>query len=136
MPMTAPATDATLQRLSKLRLGLLRQHKRLLDLERLAYENIHGRIPTNGAFLQLLIADPWFDWLHTISRLVVQIDERLDNKEPLSANEAKDFFEKAHLLLQPATDKASFQANYEAVLQRDSDVALAHAELLKLLQPT
>jgi hypothetical protein len=134
MPMTVPATDATLQRLTNIRLGLLRQHKRLLDVERLAYENIHGRIPTSGAFLQLVIADPWFDWLHTISRLVVQIDERLDNKEPLSADEAKDFLEKAYLLLQPSTDKASFQAHYAAVIERDAAIALAHAELLQLVQ--
>jgi len=133
--MTVLATDATLQRLTTIRLGLLRQHKRLLEAERLAYENIHGRIPTSGAFLQLVIADPWFDWLHTISRLVVQIDERLDNKEPLRADEANNFLEKAHLLLQPATDKASFQAHYEAVIQRDSAIAIAHTELLKLLHP-
>lgn len=133
--MTVLATDATLQRLTTIRLGLLRQHKRLLEAERLAYENIHGRIPTSGAFLQLVIADPWFDWLHTISRLVVQIDERLDNKEPLRADEANNFLDQAHLLLQPATDKASFQAHYEAVIQRDSAIALAHTELLKLLHP-
>ncbi len=133
--MTVLATDATLQRLTEVRLGLLRQHKRLLNAERLAYENIHGRIPTSGAFLQLVIADPWFDWLHTISRLVVQIDERLDNKEPLRADEANDFLEKVQLLLQPAIDKASFQAHYEAVIQRDAAIALAHTELLKLLQP-
>ena len=39
--------------------GLLRLHKALLDDERVAYERVHGRIPSNGAFLQLALNDAW-----------------------------------------------------------------------------
>ena len=53
-------TSAELHQLSK---ALLRLHKSLLDGERAAYERIHGPIPSNGAFLQLVLGDPAFAWL-------------------------------------------------------------------------
>jgi hypothetical protein len=37
--------------------ALLRLHKALLDDERVSYERVHSRIPSNGAFLQLVLAD-------------------------------------------------------------------------------
>jgi hypothetical protein len=40
--------------------ALLRLHKALLDDERVSYERVHGRIPSNGAFLQLVLEDAWF----------------------------------------------------------------------------
>ena len=39
--------------------ALLRLHKALLDDERVSYERVHGRIPSNGAFLQLVLEDAW-----------------------------------------------------------------------------
>lgn len=48
--------------------ALLRLHKALLDDERVSYERVHGRIPSNGAFLQLVLGDAWFAWLRPLSR--------------------------------------------------------------------
>src|SRR5882757_4294072 len=70
------------QKLAELRQTLLTLHKALLDSERTAYEIAHGIVPSAGAFLQLLINDPWFQWLRPITTLLVQIDETLAAKKP------------------------------------------------------
>src|SRR5258708_3301404 len=70
------------QRLRGLRETLLTLHKALLDSERTAYEIAHGTVPSAGAFLQLLINDPWFKWLRPITTLLVEIDESLAAKKP------------------------------------------------------
>src|SRR4029078_7243300 len=69
-------------KLKQLRQGLLRLHKLLLDQERRGYERARGRIGNSYEFLQLVLKDPWFDWLHRLSELIVQIDEALDTREP------------------------------------------------------
>src|ERR1700752_5079106 len=99
-----PHSDLARQRLTDLRLGLLKLHKALLDSERLTYEREHGRIPSRGAFFQLVIGDQWFAWLHRVSELVVQIDEMFDAKEPATAVEVTRVIERARTLLKPAED--------------------------------
>ena len=71
-------SDVMRESLRALRQGLLRLHKALLDLERRDYERARGRIGNSYEFLQLVLKDPWFDWLHRLSELIVQIDETLD----------------------------------------------------------
>ena len=107
-------TDETRERLKLLRQGLLRLHKTLLDLERRDFERARGRIGNSYEFLQLVLKDPWFDWLHRLSELIVQIDETLDpNAEtPATEADATALFERAKALLAPAetgsgTDEAS-----------------------------
>jgi hypothetical protein len=55
------------QRLDELRQRLLDLHKTLVDYERVTYEKTFGAIASQNEFLQLLIKDPWFAWLHPIS---------------------------------------------------------------------
>jgi hypothetical protein len=66
----------TTQKLTGLRLSLLRLHKVLLDDERASYEKAHGPIGSISQVLSLVMSDPWFDWLHTFSRQIVKIDDR------------------------------------------------------------
>src|SRR6476619_8423247 len=80
--MTDPMSDVTRDSLKHLRHGLLRLHKMLLDLERVGYERAHHRIANSYEFLQLVLKDPWFDWLHRLSELIVQMDEALDTRDP------------------------------------------------------
>jgi len=88
-----PATAADLQRLDHVRLELLRVHRALLEVERARYEKAHGRIANNSAFLQLVINDPWFDWLRPLAQLVLLIDERTSDKtSPLGTAEARSLF--------------------------------------------
>ena len=122
--------------LKELRHGLLRLHKVLLDLERRDYERARGRIGNSYEFLQLVLKDPWFDWLHRMSELIVQIDESLDTRDsetPMTEDDAKALIERAKTLLAPSETGTQFQKNYFLALQQSPDVVLLHSEVMRLL---
>jgi hypothetical protein len=123
--------EATRQRLTNLRRALLRLHKALLDDERLAYERVYGQV-TGGELLQLVINHEQFAWLHTISELIVSIDEMLDAEEPMTSADAESLFTQARTLLKPFEDGTDFERKYYAALQRDPDIVLAHREVTKI----
>jgi hypothetical protein len=129
------ASDATRERLKLLRQGLLSLHKLLLDLERRDYERARGRISNSYEFLQLVLKDPWFDWLHRLSELIVQIDETLDvnSETPATEADAGALIERAKTLLAPAETGSQFQKNYFLALQQSPDVVLLHSEVMRLL---
>ena len=130
------ASEATRNDLKALRQGLLRLHKTLLDLERRDFERARGRISNSYEFLQLVLKDPWFDWLHRLSELIVQIDETLDTHEseaPATEADAAALIERARNLLAPAETGSEFQKNYFLALQQSPDVVLLHSEMMKLL---
>jgi hypothetical protein len=122
------------QRLLDLHGALLRLHKELLDSERVAYEQIHGRIPSSGAFLQLVIHDAWFAWLRAISELIVQIDELTDAKDPVKPGDANRILEQTRRLLVPSQNGEGFAKRYYDVLQRDPGIVIDHAETLRVLR--
>ena len=128
-------SDLTQDALKQLRQGLLRLHKVLLDLERHGYERARGHIDNSYEFLQLVLKDPWFDWLHRLSELIVQIDEALDTREgehPTTDEDASALVARAKGLLSPAETGSEFQKNYFLALQQSPDVVLLHAELMRL----
>ena len=130
------ATELTRDALKDLRHGLLRLHKLLLDLERRDYERARGRISNSYEFLQLVLKDPWFDWLHRLSELIVQMDESLDTREnetPLSEDDAQALIERAKILLAPSESGTQFQKNYFLALQQSPDVVLLHSEVMRML---
>jgi hypothetical protein len=130
------ASELTRDALKELRHGLLRLHKLLLDLERRDYERARGRIGNSYEFLQLVLKDPWFDWLHRLSELIVQIDESLDAREtetPMSEEDAQALIERAKVLLAPSESGTQFQKNYFLALQQSPDVVLLHSEVMRML---
>ena len=118
--------------LTELRNALLALHKALVDSERVAYEKTIGAIQSPNHFLQLLTSDPWFAWLHSLSQLIVAMDEELDEKESSRAD-VDILFNKTRLLLVASEDGEGFPKHYFNALQREPDVVLAHAEVAKLL---
>lgn len=126
-----PSADA--QRLSKLRDALLHLHKTLLDSERVRYEKTIGVIHSPNHFLQLLTSDPWFAWLHPLSRFIVTIDEALEEKEPLTDAMAGALVNQADKLLIAEENAQGFPGHYDFALQNDPDVVFAHAETIKLI---
>ncbi|MFN2532037.1 MAG: hypothetical protein ABR555_12135 [Pyrinomonadaceae bacterium] len=115
---------------------LLRLHKLLLDEERKGYERARGRINNSYEFLQLVLKDPWFDWLHRLSELIVQIDETLDSltsATPATHLDAVALVERARQLLAPSESGNEFQKNYFLALQQSPDVVLMHSEVGRLL---
>ncbi len=134
--MSERASDLTRGALKELRHGLLRLHKLLLDLERRDYERARGQISNSYEFLQLVLKDPWFDWLHRLSELIVQIDESLDTRDsetPLTEPDAKAMLERAKTLLAPSESGTQFQKNYFLALQQSPDVVLLHSEVMRML---
>ena len=71
------------QYLRDLRNKLLYLHRIVLDTERIANEQVSGRV-SSGELLQLAIEREQFAWLHRISELIVQIDEMLQADEPVT----------------------------------------------------
>ena len=121
------------RRLVDLRHGLLDLHKTLIDSERVTYEGAFGKVESKGAFLQLLIQDPWFAWLRPLSQLIALIDETLEADQPVTADDAKGLVKQARALLKPSDAFAAFAEHYSAAIQRDPDVVLAVGEISKLL---
>jgi hypothetical protein len=128
--------DRTRERLTNLRNHLLRLHKSLLDSERAAYERDVARITSTGQYLQLVLGDPWFAWLHELSQFIVVIDETLDADEPATALDADRLTTRARDLIAPSESAVNngFARKYFEAMQRDPDVVLAHRDMIRAFE--
>jgi hypothetical protein len=77
--------------LKTIRNKFLRLHKILLDDARVEYEREFGPVSA-GKFLELLLGDERFEWLRTISTLIVRIDEAFDLDDGMSNDLLEGFF--------------------------------------------
>ncbi len=134
-PDSASELEGARQRLTDLRHALLKLHKTLLDSERQTYEKAVGRIKSPNHFLQLVTNDPWFAWLHPLSQLIVAMDEALDAEEPLTSAKVDALTRQSQLLLVASETGEGFSGHYDEAMQRDPDVVLMHAEVVKLRKP-
>jgi len=124
--------DATFRRLTDLRNGLLQLHKTLMESERSTYERDVERVTSSNHMLSLLLHDPWFAWLRELSAMVVVIDEMLDAREPATVDDAVRLISQSRRLLLPEEMGTGFPRRYFEALQRDPDVVLAHAQMMKV----
>ncbi|MFN8579470.1 MAG: hypothetical protein U0163_00625 [Gemmatimonadaceae bacterium] len=132
-----PATESSLQQLKDVRRALIHLHKTLLDAERMRYERLNGRVEGGGTMLQLLLHDPWFAWLRPLSELIVQIDERLDDDQPATVDQASALVAQVRTLLRPNEGSDDvFEENYFAALQQTPDVVMAHRSVTLLIKPS
>lgn len=78
------------ENLTELSLSLIELHRSLLSAEQRRQET--GRSPLSAAgMLERAAFDPELGWLRDVSRLIVDIDERLNKTEPLSWLDATAF---------------------------------------------
>jgi hypothetical protein len=131
-PHTIPETPS--ERLTRLRNGLLRLHKALLDSERAAYERDVERISSPGHFLNLLLNDPFFGWLRELSQLIVLVDETLALENPPSPNDALRIISQARELISPAETGDKFARRYWEAMQRDPSAVLAHRDMVRVFE--
>jgi len=115
-------------------LALLRLHKALLDDERVSYERVHGRIPSNGAFLQLVLEDAWFAWLRPLSQVMAKLDELGEEDKSPDGPDTATLIASIRTLLTPSEEGTGFGRHYYEALQREPDVVLAHAAVRTLLR--
>jgi hypothetical protein len=120
MSSSRPSLESELQRLRQLRLAILRIHKALLESERGIYEEFHGPIR-------------WFSWLRPISQFVVQIDDVVLSKKPVSMEQVNELFNRARVLMQPSEFGTELEKGYFRAIQRDPEIALMHAEVSRLM---
>ncbi|MBC8089600.1 MAG: hypothetical protein H7Z40_20240 [Phycisphaerae bacterium] len=124
------AAETVRKQLTVARQDLLRVHRALLHVERIRYEKVHGRIANNGLFLQLVIADPWFDWLRPMGQMVLLVDERMEDKEsPLDAKEASALLSRSRELLRADPSGDAFQRLYYQALQISPELAVLHGQV-------
>ena len=112
---------------------MLTLHKSLLDAQRIRYERLTGRVETRGELLRLVLDDPAFAWLRRLSSLIVVIDERLDDLEPMDVEGMKSLSDQVTGLLKPDAEGDEFQREYERALQEIPDAVMAHREIRRLL---
>ncbi|MEP0920524.1 hypothetical protein [Leptolyngbya sp. FACHB-711] len=120
------------QFISDLRIRLLRLHKTLLEMERIVYEQKQGQV-SKRELLRLVLTDAQFDWLHRLSRLIVRFDDLLHADEPVTSEAIDILVAEVAALLTPAENGDEFAQKYEAALQLDPDVVLAHADVTLFL---
>ena len=114
--------------------ALLRLHKALLDDERVSYERVHGRIASNGEFLQLVLGHAWFSWLRPLSQLMAKFDELGEEDESPDGPDTATLIASLQTLLTPSEEGTGFGKHYYDALQREPDVGLAHAAVRQLLR--
>ena len=132
--MPSPLSDASRQRLRDLRARLLHLHKVLLDDTRAAYELDRGRVGSTANLLQLVIKDPWFAWLHSLSEMVVRIDETVEHGAPATQSDGTALLDQVERLLTASETGDGFARRYYEALQRQPAVVLAHADVRRTLK--
>lgn len=130
----AGISDTSRQRLRDLRARLLHLHKVLIDDAKAAYEMDRGRVGSNANLLQLVINDPWFAWLHSLSEMVVRIDEAVEPDAPTTQNDTSLLVEQVERLLTASEAGDGFARRYYEALQRQPAVVLAHADVRRTLK--
>src|SRR2546422_7209894 len=123
--------DHDRERLRDLSARLMKLHRALLDRERRRYEDRRGSIPS-GELLQVVITDPQFACLRSLSGMVAGIDATVDAGDPMTEETVARMFQGAYRLLKAGGD-SEFQLKYLDALQDAPVVGMAHAEGSRLL---
>jgi hypothetical protein len=125
--------DDTAQRaqLNSLTRALRDLHKQLIHVET---QYFGGQVGSPLEHLQLVTNHPHFAWLQKLSGLMVQLDERLDEPEPIPAAEALAFRRAIETLIGPSEQAdEEFRAKYNALLHDAPEIVMAHGAVRKLL---
>ena len=132
MSSTNSSLDAVPQ-LQEIRSAFLHLHKALLNFERKHYEQLHGRMANSGEFFRLVVNDQWFSWLRPMSQFIVEIDELLAAKEPITEDQVKALLQTARELTRPAKEGNFQEQRYFQAIQGEPEIAMLHAEAAAVL---
>jgi hypothetical protein len=112
---------AALREISK---ALIPLHRHLIDAARSDYAFAYDTGATPSQLVELLQSDPFFAWLKPLTAVIVDIDEMA----------RRDFDEASVLAIPRRVEKMFAAEQYVTILQRDVEVAGAHAVVRKALQ--
>ncbi|PYQ31528.1 MAG: hypothetical protein DMF57_14225 [Acidobacteria bacterium] len=112
--------------------ALIPLHRYLIEAARsdyvFAYEKELDR-PVH--LLQLLKEDPFFAWLKPLTSVIVDIDEMV--RTDFTADAAGAIHDRIDGLVGSAVAEGDFASHYREILQRDVNVAMAHAAVRQAL---
>ena len=114
--------------LKEIRNRFLRFHKILLDWDRAQYEREFG-VVTSGKFLEMLLGDPRFAWLRTISTLIVRIDETFDLDDGMSNEMLEDFYEETRNLFDDSDEYSEFKQKLATALPENPEAQKLKEEI-------
>lgn len=120
-----PFGEVERQRLIEVNDALRGLHKVLIGAVRSEYEREHGPIAGSGALLRLLMEDPFFSWLRPMSKVMVEMDELLDEAMPLEPIRIAGVRERIEGMI--ASER------YLSLLQSSPEIVMGHTALRKAL---
>jgi len=98
-------------------------HRLLIDHARDEYAFAHGAVSA-ARLVELIRADPFFEWLQPLTAVIVEIDEmRRTDFEPREA-----------ISIGERLDRFLLEDRYVELLQREAAVAMAHGQLRRAMQ--
>lgn len=121
------ARRATLREISRLLLPL---HRSMIEAARADYAFAYEAVDKPSHLLQLLGEHPFFAWLKPMTSLIVDIDEAA--RTDFDAAQFDEILRRVESLVANGGN-AEFANHYRPLLQRDVDVAIAHAALRQAL---
>ena len=105
-------------------------HKQLIHVE----TQYFGAVGSPLEHLQLVTNHPHFAWLQKLSGLMAQMDERLDEPEPVTVAEAGAYRKAIEALIGPSENgDAEFRAKYNALLHDGTEIVMAHGAVRQVL---
>ena len=121
------ARRATLREISRLLLPL---HRSLIDAARGDFAIAYQEVDKPSHLLHLLNEHPFFAWLKPMTSLIVDIDEM--SRVDFERQQFEEIVRRVESLVGNG-GSADFAEHYVPMLQRDVDVAIAHAALRQAL---
>jgi hypothetical protein len=121
------ARRATLREISRLLMPL---HRTLIEAARADFAIAYEEVAKPSHLLQLLNEHPFFAWLKPMTSLIVDIDEM--SRTDFEPSQFEEILKRVQSLIGTGGG-AAFSENYVPILQRDVDVAIAHAALRQAL---
>lgn len=105
---------------------LLPLHRALIDSAKADFSARFGAPDGPHHLMRLLQEDPFFGWLKPLTSLIVDLDEL--SRTDFGRNEIDAMIARIEAMFGAEPD-ADFAARYVPLIQRDVDVAIAHAAI-------
>jgi hypothetical protein len=128
----SPERAALRESLRELSRVLIPLHRQLIQAAKSDYAFAYGPVDRPAALLELVKNDPFFAWLRPLTTIIVEIDEIA--RTDFEMADALAIGVRVERLFGNGDRDAEFAAHYVPILQREVDVAMAHAAVRIALQ--
>jgi hypothetical protein len=118
--------------LKEISVALIPLHRYLIDEARSDYAFAYERQITSPVhLLQMLKDDPFFAWLKPLTSVIVDIDEMV--RTDFQRADADAIYDRLDALVGSSAGESDFATRYREILQRDVNIAMAHATVRQTL---